>query len=51
MTVHLLKVAREHDQWDEMNDRRRRWVPASEAAGEATFANVGLILKKAAASV
>ena len=48
VTVHLLRVERELDEWDEQGERRRKWVEAASAPGAVTYASVSELLKKAA---
>jgi hypothetical protein len=48
VTVHLLKVERELDEWDEKGERERKWVAAAKAPEAAAYESVRELLRKAA---
>ncbi len=51
VSVHLVNVTRVLDEWDEMDERERRWIRADDASKEVSYPNIATLLKKAAEDV
>ena len=46
VTVHLLKAKRVLDDWDEKEERERRWITPGEIDRAVSYANVAELLKR-----